>query len=116
MNPCTRKSKKDPKPQLYQDLIDQWVIGKSENFVSGYEAREIVGLTELDNKSTASRFKPGTTYFVPSLKIHKLSPENIKPGCDIPVRLISCLQEGVTKRSDVFIAHRWFEGSCERLL
>ena len=61
------------------------------------------------NKSTASRFKPGTTYFVPSLKIHKLAPEKIKPGCDIPVRLISCLQEGITKRSDVFIAQKWLK-------
>ena len=74
-----------------------------------HEAKTIVGITERGNKSTASRFKPGTTYFVPSLKIHKLTPDEIKPGCDIPVRLISCLQEGVTKRSDVFIAHKWLK-------
>ena len=77
--------------------------------MSEREAKEIVGITELGNKSTASRFKPGTTYYVPSLKIHKLAPEDIIPGCDIPVRLISCLQEGITKRSDVYIAHKWLK-------
>ena len=43
------------------------------------------------------------------MKIHKLAPENITPGCNIPIRLISCLQEGVTKRSDVFIAQKWLK-------
>ena len=43
------------------------------------------------------------------MKIHKLDPKELKPGCDIPVRLITCLQEGVTKRSDVFIAHKWLK-------
>ena len=106
---CYSEIKKDPRPDLYQDLIDLWRWGKSQGFVSSHEAREIVGITEKDNKSTSSRFKPGTTYFVPSLKIHKLPPEDLKPGCDIPVRLISCLQNGVTKRSDVFIAHKWLK-------
>ena len=101
--------KNDPRPTLYQEVIDLWSVGKSEGFVSEFEAKEIVGITERGNKSTASRFKPGTTYFVPSLKIHKLAPEDIVPGCEIPVRLISCLQEGVTKRSDVFIAHKWLK-------
>ena len=86
---------KDPRGDLYNDMIKLWRQGKSEYFVSAYEAKETVGLTDLDNKSTASRFKPGSTYFVPSLKIHKLAPEDLKPGCEIPARLISCLQEGV---------------------
>ena len=66
--------------------------------------------TEKNNKSTASRFKYGRTYPVPSLKIHKLKPEELIPGADIPARLISCLQEGVTKRSDVFIVQKWLQG------
>ena len=68
-----------------------------------------MGLTKNGNKSTASRFKYGKTYFVPSLKIHKLKPDDIKPGVDIPARLITCLQESVTKRSDVYVADKWLK-------
>ena len=60
-----------------------------------------------NNKSTSSWFKPGTTYFYPSLKIHKLNEKDIIPGCIPPSRLVSCLQEGVTKFNDVFIANKW---------
>ena len=95
--------------ELYDQMINLWKWGKSKSFVSLHEAKETVGLTELDNKSTSNRFKPGSTYFVPSLKIHKLAPKDLKPGCKIPVRLISCLQNGVSKRSDVFIADRWLK-------
>ena len=111
---------KDPKAERHEELIDLWRFARSAGFVTDQEAKEIVGITERDNKSTASRFKPGRTYFVPSLKIHKLDPEEIKPGCDIPVRLITCLQEGVTKRSDVYIAHKWLrdlaKDYCEDLV
>ena len=103
------KLEEDPRSALYDSLIDVWKKGKANSFVSEVEAKAIVGITEFDNKSTASRFKPGQTYFVPSLKIHKLKPEDIKPGCNIPARLITCLQEGVTKRSDVFIADKWLK-------
>ena len=47
------------------------------------------------------------------LKIHKLKPEDIKPGTDIPARLITCLQESVTKRSDVYVVEKWLK-SLER--
>ena len=101
--------KTDPRYELYDNLIELWKDGKSRGFVSETEAKQIVGITEKGNKSTASRFKPGQTYFTASLKIHKMKPDHIKPGCDIPARLITCLQEGVTKRSDVYIAEQWLK-------
>ena len=101
--------KTDPRYELYDNLIELWKDGKSRGFVSETEAKQIVGITENGNKSTASRFKPGQTYFTLSLKIHKMKPDHIKLGCDIPARLITCLQEGVTKRSDVYIAEQWLK-------
>ena len=65
---------KDPKAQFYEEMIDLWRYGKSSSFVTPKEAKQIVGLTDLDNKSTASRLKSGKTYLVSSLKIHKLDP------------------------------------------
>jgi len=35
--------------------------------------------------------------------------ESMNVGCDPPARLISCLQDGVTKRSDVFVADKWLK-------
>ena len=99
----------DVRPSLYNKMIDLWKYGIDSNFVSPEEAKKVVGITYEGNKSTASRFKYGRTYFVPSLKIHKLSPEDLKPGVDIPVRLISCLQEGVSKRSDVYVAQKYLK-------
>ena len=79
-----------------------------------------MGLTSNNNKSTSSHFKPGITYFCPSLKIHKLEEHEIIPGCTPPARLVSCLQEGVTKYSDVFIANKWLKSLeaefCEDLV
>ena len=110
----------DPRTQLYDNLIEVWKNGKESGFVSVVEAKEIVGITVNGNKSTASRFKPGRTYFVPSLKIDKLKLEDIVPGYNISYRLVTCLQEGVTKRSDVYIANKWLRGLekdyCQDLL
>ena len=111
VNDCNKYQvlEKDERPDLYDTLITKWKYGLRENFVSNTEAKAIVGITAAGNKSTASRFKFGRTYFVPSPKIHKLSPEELRPGCNIPVRLITCLQEGITKRSDVYIASKWLK-------
>ena len=98
---------KDPRPQLYDELFNIWKEGK--NFVTQNEAFEAVGLTKDGNKSTSSHYKPGTTFFTPSLKIHKMKDEDIIPGCNPPSRLISSLQDGVTKRSDIFIANKWLK-------
>ena len=86
MNPCLYEELiEDPRQLLYTGIVTKWIEGKSKRFVTEKEAKEIVGVTKNDNKSTASRFKPGRTYFSPSLKIHKLKPEEIVPNCDIPV-------------------------------
>lgn len=99
----------DIRPELHNQLICCWKYAVENSFVSMIEAKDIVGITPEGNKSTASRFKYGRTYYVPSLKIHKLKPEDLLPGRDIPARLITCLQEGVTKRSDVYIAQTWLK-------
>ena len=99
----------DPRQSLYDKMIDIWKIGKTKGFVTEVECSEVVGLNNNNNKSTSSWFKPGTTYFCPSLKIHKLREEDIIPGCIPPARLVSCLQEGVTKFNDVFIANKWLK-------
>ena len=110
LNPALYEElKSDPRSQQYDILIDLWKFAKAKNFVSMHEAKAIVGLTANDNKSTASRYKYGRTYPVPSLKIHKLKPNELVPGVDIPTRLISCLQEGVTKRCDVFLVDKWLQ-------
>ena len=68
-----------------------------------------MGVTEENNKSTSSHFKPGTSYFYPMLKIHKLNKEQLVPGVKPPARLVTALQEGISKRSDVFIADRFLK-------
>jgi len=43
------------------------------------------------------------------LKIHKLRREEITAGADPPARLVTALQEGITKRSDVFLAKTFIQ-------
>ena len=97
---------KDPSEDIYDKLMDIW---KVNNFITADEANKVVGLTQKNMKSTTSLYKPGETYFNPSLKIHKMNVEDIKPGCDPPARLITCLQDGVTSRSDIYIAEKWLK-------
>ena len=59
--------------------------------------------------STSPRFKPGVSYFYPMLKIHKLRKEDLLPGVEPPVRLVTSLRDGVSKRSDVFVADRFLK-------
>ena len=35
--------------------------------------------------------------------------DDIKPGCNPPARLITCLQDGVMSRNDIFIANKWLK-------
>ena len=65
------------------------------------------GTGPTNRPSTLPHFKPGISYFYPSLKIHKLEKELLKPGVEPPVRLITALQDGISKRSDVFIAEHF---------
>ena len=112
-----KKLAKDPTQDLHQELFDLWIEGKKKNFVTPEEARNIMGITNnlnsdgtfTNNKSTSSHFKPGKAYFYPALKIHKLQKEDLKPGVEPPFRLITALQDGITKRSDVFLADQYLK-------
>ena len=77
----------DPRNEQYDKLISIWKIGQVNKFVSTDECSKIVGLTKTGNKSTSSIFKPGDTYFVPSLKIHKVSPENLTPEKALDIQM-----------------------------
>ncbi len=108
---------KDPSLQLFDELFDMWKHGREAGFISSREAYEVLGVTEPDtatgylggNKSTSSRYRPGIPYFYPMLKIHKLSRDQLKHGCNPPARLVTALNEGVCKRSDVFIAKNYLK-------
>ena len=103
------KFKDDPTEKLYSELFDLWVFGKEKGFVSAQEASSVMGVTEKDGKSTSSHFKPGASYFYPMLKIHKLKKEEVTVESDPPARLVTALQEGITKRSDVFMAKNFIQ-------
>ena len=103
------KLQKDPTKELHDELFDLWVKGKERRYVTDVEAKKVMGVTAKNNKSTSSHVKPGTTYFYPMLKIHKLAKENIKPGCNPPARLVTALQDGISKRSDVYLADRYLK-------
>ena len=54
------------------------------------------------------------------LKIHKVRKEELVPGVEPPARLVTSMRDGVSKRSDVFIADRYLKplerDFCEDLL
>ena len=108
---------KDPSLGLFDELFDTWKRGREVGFVTVDQAYDIVGVTKPDpttghpggNKSTSSRYRPGTPYFYPMLKIHKLTPDQLKPGVKPPARLVTALNEGVCKRSDVFLADQFLK-------
>ena len=110
------KLDQDPNNKLSQRLHNFWVQGKTSNLVTAQEAREVVGITDnpkSDGSSPSNRpsahsiYKPGRPYFCPSPKIHKGPLHKLIPGVEPPVGLITALQDGVTKRSDVFICDRF---------
>ena len=110
------KLPEDPTQKLHKELFNLWVKGKEDGFVSPRQAKEIMGVSDnpksdgtgpTNRPSTLPHFKPGISYFYPSLKIHKLEKELLKPGIEPPVRLITALQDGISKRSDVFIAEHF---------
>ena len=101
--------KEDPSSELYSDLFNLWVDGKLQGYVSPQEAAAVMNVTDKNNKSTSPHFKPGISYFYPMLKIHKLKREEVTVGADPPARLVTALQEGITKRSDVFLAKSFIQ-------
>jgi hypothetical protein len=111
-----KKLDTDPLPTLHQELFKLWVEGKNKGFVSPEEAKYVMGISDnlkkdgsgpTNRPSTSPHYKPGKSYFYPSLKIHKLAKEDIKPGVEPPIRLITALQDGISKRSDVFFAAKF---------
>ena len=112
--------KEDPTEKLHTELFDMWVDGKLKGYVSPQQAHAVMGVTEKDGKSTSPHFKPGISYFYPMLKIHKMKKEELTVGANPPARLVTALQEGITKRSDVFLAKAFMQDLekdfCEDLL
>ena len=108
-NNLYEKMNKDPSIDIYDKLIQLWIEGKRLKFITEEEGVKVIGLTKNNTKSTCSIYKPGETYFNPSLKIHKMEVDDIKPGCNPPARLITCLQDGVMSRNDIFIANKWLK-------
>lgn len=117
-----QKLQSDPTKDLHKELYDLWVQGKNSNYVTPKVAKDIMGISDniksdgsgpTNQPSTLPHFKPGIPYFSPSLKIHKLDKADLIPGVEPPIRLITALQEGVTRRSDVYIASEYLK-SLER--
>ena len=71
---------------------------KRAEFVTTSEATRVMGVTENNNnKSTASHFKSGTSYYYPMMKIHKkLITDELIPGVRLPARLVTALLEGTS--------------------
>ena len=104
----------DPTFELHKELFNLWVKGKKDGHITPEDAKEIMGVCDNLKKdgsgptnapSTAPHYKPGHSYFYPSLKIHKLERTELVPGVEPPARLITALQDGVSHRSDVFLAN-----------
>ena len=107
---------RDPIEELYQEPFQQWVKGKEKKFITAGEAQDIMEASDhkktdgsgLGNRpSTLPHYKPGKAYFYPNMKIHKLRKEELVPRVNVPIRLIIALQEGISKRRDVFLAKRY---------
>ena len=110
------KLSKNPTKELHNELFQLWVKGKEKTFITADEAKDIMGVSNnqksngngpTNRPSTLPHYKPGKAYFYPSLKIHKLKKEELIPGVEVPIRLITALQEGISKRSDVFLAQKF---------
>ena len=80
------KLTEDPLSDLKKELFELWKFGKLNKYVSDKVAYEIGGVTDNNNMSTLSRFKPGVPYFYPMLKIHKVRKEELVPGVEPPAR------------------------------
>ena len=113
------KLAEDPTHNLHHELFRKWVEGKEKGLIHPETAKSIMGVSDNDStrddkdktnaKSTSSHHKPGKAYFYPSIKIHKLTKQELVPGVEPPVRLVTALHEGIAKRSDVFLASEYFK-------
>ena len=84
-----KKLETDPTHDLQKELFDLWVYGKTEDLISPKFAKDIMGISDnqkvdgsgpTNRPSTLPVYKPGTPYFYPSLKIHKLKRADLVPG------------------------------------
>ena len=113
------KLAEDPTHNLHHELFTKWVEGKEKSLIHPETAKSIMCVSDNDStrddkdktnaKSTSSHHKPGKAYFYPSIKIHKLTKQELVPGVEPPVRLVTALHEGIAKRSDVFLASEYFK-------
>ena len=117
-----KKLDHDPTKALHKELVNLWIDGKTRGLIPAKTAKSIMGISNelkadksgpTNAQSTLPHFKPGKPYFYPCLKIHKLKKVDLKPGVEPPARLITALQEGVTRRSDVYLADTFLR-SLER--
>ena len=94
------KLQEDPTKDLHKELVDLWIFAKNNNIVTTKEAKEVIGISDnlkadesgpTNRLSSLPHFRPGKAYFYPSLKIHKCNKEDLKPGVEPPIRLITAL-------------------------
>ena len=86
-----------------QSLLNVVNKGEEEGFVSRNVFYSVVGLCNSGRPSTLSLFKPGISYYYGLLKLHKCKLEDIKPGFNIPIRLVNDPSQSPTSRSNKFI-------------
>ncbi len=103
---------------LHKELYGLWVLGKLAGHVSARDAKDTMGISDNMKKdksgptnapSTLPHYKPGVSYFYPSLKIHKMKRDQLVPGVEPPIRLITALHDGITKRSDIYISEHYLK-------
>ena len=101
----------EPTPLLKNRLHDLWKTGISQEFVSEFQAKKVVGINVKDNGkitlSTNDLFKPENSYAYPLLKVHKLSAEQIAQKVTPPSRFVTDLSRSLCSRSDKFLAWKW---------
>ena len=101
----------NPLPALKSKMEKQWVQGYTESYVTRDQIKKTVGVIMKDDSShtlsTSDQVKAGISFGYPSLKAHKVTPEDLKNKVIPPSRFVSDLSNGVTSRSDKFIVWCW---------
>ena len=49
----------EPRTTVHEQLYQHWLGGKYNKYVTAHEAKEIMGITENNTKSTSSIYKSG---------------------------------------------------------
>ena len=104
-----------PLPNYMTKLREHWLSAVKESIIPRDIAKQVVGITDsmIDTKkgrpSTLDKYKAGNPHFTVSPKLHKMEVNEIKPGVDLPCRLITSLASGPTVRADKFIAYNYLK-------